>query len=163
MRNTIPHHSKKFEPIPTVRSPSATRALQQVLDLDEFANSTRESVFGTNFVDSQDRRRATPPRQLRPSRDSAASTPSTASTLSCRLRATPPRQLRPPRRLISTTTLTDYAYGVASTSSTMLTRSHPRRRLLHVDTLCQFRIGRRTCSIPQIRFLPTCTLYGLLS
>jgi len=58
MRNTIPHHSKKFEPIPTVRSPSATRALQQVSDLGEFANSTRESGFGTNFVDSQDRRRA---------------------------------------------------------------------------------------------------------
>src|SRR5664279_4333545 len=102
MRNTIPHHFKKFEPFPTDRSPSETRALQQVIDLGEFANSTRESVFGTNFVDSQDRRRATPPRQLRPSRDSAASTPSAASTLLCRLRATPPRRLRLPRRLLST-------------------------------------------------------------
>jgi len=49
MRNIIPHHSTKFEAIPTVRSPSATHALQQVLGPGEFANSTCKSGFGTKF------------------------------------------------------------------------------------------------------------------
>ena len=138
MRNIIPHHSKKFEPISTVRSPSATHVLQKVLNLAEFANSTRESGFGTNFVDLKDRRRATPPCRLRPPR----------RLLSIKRRATAALDARGLRRATAAVNARGLRRATAALDTrglalrhrqrrlrlpTTLTMSRPLRRLLHVD------------------------------